>query len=75
MAGMTPEGMADEIIHTLMQMPDSVDFREPVDWRGLGLDDYPRVIAKPMDLGTVKQKIEFHGYNTGTSTTAPPTSG
>ena len=48
----------EKIIHTLMQMPDSADFREPVDWRGLGLDDYPRVIAKPMDLGTVKQKIE-----------------
>ena len=47
-----------KIVNTLMQMPDSADFREPVDWRGLGLDDYPRVIAKPMDLGTVKQKIE-----------------
>ena len=55
MAGMHEMG---KIIHTLMQMPDSADFREPVDWRGLGLDDYPRVIAKPMDLGTVKQKIE-----------------
>ena len=35
-----------------------MDFRKPVDWRILGLDDYPQVIAKPMDLGTVKQKIE-----------------
>ena len=60
MAGMHEMG---KIIHTLMQMPDSADFREPVDWRGLGLDDYPRVIAKPMDLGTVKQKIEGQQYN------------
>ena len=59
MAGMHEMG---KIVNTLMQMPDSVDFREPVDWRGLGLDDYPRVIAKPMDLGTVKQKIERQGY-------------
>ena len=55
MAGMHEMG---KIIKTLLEMPDSADFREPVDWRGLGLDDYPRVIAKPMDLGTVKQKIE-----------------
>ena len=60
MAGMHEMG---KIVNTLMQMPDSVDFREPVDWRGLGLDDYPRVIAKPMDLGTVKQTIERQGYN------------
>ena len=53
----------EKIIHTLMEMPDSADFREPVDWRGLGLDDYPRVIAKPMDLGTVKQNIKRYRYH------------
>ena len=37
-------------------------FREPVDWRGLGLYDYPQVISKPMDLLTVKQTIEKNGY-------------
>ena len=52
----------EKIIHTLEQMPDSVDFREPVDWQCLGLDDYPRVIAKPMDLLTVKLKIYREGY-------------
>ena len=58
------DGMAamTKIINTLMQRPDSVPFREPVDWRGLGLYDYPQVIAKPMDLTTVKQTIERQGY-------------
>ena len=51
------------IIKTLLRRADSVDFRGPVDWRGLGLEDYPQVIAKPMDLGTVKQKIEGQQYN------------
>ena len=62
---MTPEGTAamTKIINTLMRRPDSADFRKPVAWRILGLDDYPRVIAKPMDLGTVKQTIERQGYN------------
>lgn len=29
-------------------------FLEPVDWRALGLTDYPIVIKQPMDLGTIK---------------------
>ena len=55
------EGML-KIVNALNQRPDSVPFREPVDWRGLGLYDYPQVIAKPMDLATVKQGIEKGGY-------------
>ena len=29
-------------------------FLEPVDYKELGLDDYPEVIPEPMDLGTVQ---------------------
>lgn len=29
-------------------------FHEPVDWQGWGLFDYPKLIKKPMDLGTVQ---------------------
>lgn len=29
-------------------------FQMPVDWKGWGLTDYPRVIKTPMDLGTIK---------------------
>ena len=28
-------------------------FMEPVPWKEWGLDDYPRIIKQPMDLGTV----------------------
>ena len=61
---MKPEGEAamTTIIDMLMRRPDSADFREPLDWRGLGLNDYPTVIEKPMDLATVKQNIK--GYRT-----------
>ena len=60
------DGMAamTKIINTLMQRPDSVPFREPVDWRGLGLYDYPQVIAKPMCLDVVEYKIKFQHYIT-----------
>ncbi|CAM9431159.1 unnamed protein product [Phaeothamnion confervicola] len=33
-------------------------FGEPVDWRSQGLDTYPEIVSRPMDLGTVKKGIE-----------------
>jgi len=38
-------------------------FREPVDWKGLGLYDYPQIVKKPMDLGHIKRKIEKEQYS------------
>ena len=52
------------IIKTLLRRTDIVDFRGPVDWRGLGLEDYPQVIAKPMWLDLVEYKIEAQHYIT-----------
>mmetsp|Transcript_35651 Transcript_35651/g.113988 ORF Transcript_35651/g.113988 Transcript_35651/m.113988 type:complete len:210 (+) Transcript_35651:171-800(+) len=53
-----------KIVNWLAAKPDSVPFREPVDWRGLGLYDYPQIIKKPMDLSTVKASIERGDYKT-----------
>lgn len=33
-------------------------FLDPVDYKGLGLDDYLKIIDKPMDFGTIKSKME-----------------
>lgn len=38
-------------------------FYQPVDAELLGLEDYHEVITKPMDLGTVKRKIENGDYH------------
>ncbi|KAL1194747.1 Transcription factor GTE1 [Cardamine amara subsp. amara] len=38
-------------------------FLEPVDVKGLGLHDYYKVIEKPMDLGTIKKKLEGSEYS------------
>jgi len=38
-------------------------FRDAVDWRGLGLFDYPQIIKRPMDLGLIKKKIDNSEYN------------
>lgn len=37
-------------------------FLQPVDWQGLGLKDYPEIVPRPMDLGTMKQKLESGQY-------------
>lgn len=39
-------------------------FYKPVDAQLLGLTDYHEVIKHPMDLGTVKQKMDNHEYKT-----------
>uniref|UniRef100_A0A146LA60 Bromodomain-containing protein 2 n=1 Tax=Lygus hesperus TaxID=30085 RepID=A0A146LA60_LYGHE len=39
-------------------------FYKPVDAEWLGLHDYHEIIKKPMDLGTVKQKMDNREYKT-----------
>eukprot|EP01040_Poterioochromonas_malhamensis_P005582 gene5582-5999_t len=53
-----------KIVCGIMSKPESFAFREPVDWKGLGLLDYPEVVKNPMDLGTVKSKMESNQYTT-----------
>lgn len=50
------------IVDKFLARPDSGPFREPVDWRGLELFDYPVLITHPMDLGTIKRKLERREY-------------
>jgi hypothetical protein len=47
----------------LVSRKDSEFFREPVDWKQLGLDDYPLIIKTPMDLFTVKNKFDRGLYS------------
>ncbi|KAF4657457.1 hypothetical protein FOL47_008444 [Perkinsus chesapeaki] len=42
------------VIASLNSSADSHDFKEPVKWKELGLDDYPTIIKRPRDL--VKSK-------------------
>ena len=35
---------------------------EPVDWESLKIPDYPQIITKPMDFGTIKSKLKEHKY-------------
>ena len=42
------------ILQKLIDSNDSVEFRAPVDWKGMGLTDYPLIVKTPMDLTTIK---------------------
>lgn len=55
----------------LIHHNDSIDFREPVDWKGiyfhikgLQLTDYLDIVKHPMDLGTVNNKFKDKKYKT-----------
>jgi len=53
-----------KVVNSTFSRADCGPFREPVDWRGLELYDYPKIIKKMMDLGTVKRKLERNQYKT-----------
>jgi hypothetical protein len=53
-----------KIVNSFLARPDCSPFSEPVDWRGLELYDYPKLITRLMDLGTVKRKLERNQYRT-----------
>lgn len=52
-----------KLLQSLIQRSDTEPFRVPVDWKAMGLFDYPTLIKKPMDLGTVKRNINSRKYN------------
>jgi Bromodomain/Bromodomain extra-terminal - transcription regulation len=51
------------LIKYLEDQNESLDFLQPLDYKGLGLDDYPLIIKKPMDLSTVKKNLKNSRYN------------
>eukprot|EP00590_Aulacoseira_subarctica_P010855 CAMPEP_0172421506 /NCGR_PEP_ID=MMETSP1064-20121228/7747_1 /TAXON_ID=202472 /ORGANISM="Aulacoseira subarctica , Strain CCAP 1002/5" /LENGTH=216 /DNA_ID=CAMNT_0013161941 /DNA_START=121 /DNA_END=771 /DNA_ORIENTATION=- len=51
-----------KLLKQLHDRSDTEPFREAVDWRSLGIFDYPQIIKKPMDLGLVKRNIDAGVY-------------
>ena len=44
------------------QEPASIPFRQPVDAGALGIPDYYDIIKKPMDLSTIKRKLDTGAF-------------
>ena len=52
-----------KVVCSFIARPESEPFRHPVPWREMGLADYPLIVRRPMDLGTIKQKLEAEAYS------------
>lgn len=51
------------LIKFLEDQNEALDFLQPLDFKSLGLDDYPLIIKKPMDLSTVKKNLKNSKYS------------
>lgn len=51
------------LVKYLEKKPEAAEFLKPVDYKGMGLDDYPLIIKHPMDLSTVRKKLKSSKYN------------
>jgi len=47
----------DQLVKALIKRSQGVHFSKPVEWRKMGLLEYPKLIKEPMDLGTVSDKV------------------
>ncbi|KAL1510285.1 hypothetical protein AB1Y20_006605 [Prymnesium parvum] len=63
-SGMTAEELVQckAIVRDLRKNKDAQDFLEPVNWKSLGLMDYPNIIKRPMDIGTVSKRLDAGQY-------------
>jgi hypothetical protein len=65
--GRKPTGKKDHIAKGLSLLtvlendPQSQEFRQPVDYIGMGLLDYPAIVKKLMDISTVKVSGQLIG--------------
>merc|ERR1719240_2245154 len=53
----------DQLVKSLMKRSQGVHFSRPVEWKKMGLADYPKLIKEPMDLGTVTERVAKSYYS------------
>eukprot|EP00519_Triparma_laevis_P003220 CAMPEP_0182504482 /NCGR_PEP_ID=MMETSP1321-20130603/17290_1 /TAXON_ID=91990 /ORGANISM="Bolidomonas sp., Strain RCC1657" /LENGTH=184 /DNA_ID=CAMNT_0024709849 /DNA_START=92 /DNA_END=643 /DNA_ORIENTATION=+ len=56
-----------KLLTQISSRSDASPFLHPVDWKALGLYDYPTIIKNPMDLTTVLKKLKSNQYPSLTS--------
>jgi len=64
-SGMTPDelGQCKAIVRDLKKHKDAAPFLEPVNWKELNIPDYPTIVKRPMDLGTISKRLESGSYS------------
>uniref|UniRef100_A0A8U8BKL5 Bromodomain-containing protein 2 n=1 Tax=Geospiza parvula TaxID=87175 RepID=A0A8U8BKL5_GEOPR len=56
------EPQAGRVTNQLQYLHKAWPFRQPVDAVKLGLPDYHKIIKQPMDMGTIKRRLENNYY-------------
>ena len=51
------------VLQKLLDDNDSIEFIQPVDWKYLGLTDYPLIVKNPIDLGSIKKNYRLVSIN------------
>lgn len=59
------------LLSKLSLEPEAAPFLVPVDWKKLGLDDYPEIVQTPMDLHTIRKRLDAFVYNDADSLVDP----
>lgn len=50
------------ILTEFFAIPETGPFHEPVEWKEYGLFDYPKIVAIPMDMGTIQGNMDKKKY-------------
>jgi hypothetical protein len=58
------ENFHSKLIGFFNSQPESVDFKQPVQWKKLGLVDYLNVIKNPMSIAKINKKFNSIKYST-----------
>ena len=54
---------AMKIINHMWKQQGAIHFHQPVDYATMNIPDYPQVVQRPMDFGTIKKKLASGTYN------------
>jgi hypothetical protein len=52
------------LLGQLEKEPNAAPFLEPVDWKALGLQDYPKIVKNRMDISSIRMKLKNREYET-----------
>jgi bromodomain-containing factor 1 len=51
------------VLRQVQQSPQAYPFLQAVDWKTLGIPDYPKIIKQPMDIGTIEKNLTSYLYS------------
>merc|ERR1711865_1313258 len=69
-SAMKAQQVCTSFVKAIMSNKNAGPFNEPVDFVALGVPDYPEIIKKPMDFGTIERQLASGKYDSAESLAA-----